>query len=227
MKIIPVVDLLAGVVVHANRGERDLYRPVVTVLCTDPSPTAVIDALLKLHPFNTFYIADLDALIGRGNQYQLIRQLAQRYPLVTFWVDQGGAQSQLECTTKNCLSVFGSESMNKSYRSALIEQQERVILSLDFSAGELIGPQTLLTETDSWPETVILMNLSRVGAHQGPDLEQLAWFISHSPGRKFVAAGGVRGGEDLAQLESVGAKAVLIATALHEGRITPQQLARY
>ena len=227
MKILPDVDLLAGVVVHAKRGERDHSRPVVTALCSDPSPTAVIDAMLQLHPFNTLYIADLDALMGRGNQCRLVRQLTQRYPLVTFWVDQGVPQSQSECAAKNCRSVFGSESMNESYRSSLVEQQKRVILSLDFSAGELVGPQALLTEVELWPETVILMNLSRVGAQQGPDLEQLARFINHSPDRKFVAAGGVRGGEDLAQLESVGAGAVLIATALHEGRITPQQLARY
>ena len=38
MKLIPVIDLKAGEVVHARRGDRDNYRPIVSPLCRGSRP---------------------------------------------------------------------------------------------------------------------------------------------------------------------------------------------
>jgi len=48
-------------------------------------------------------------------------------------------------------------------------------------------------------------------------VEQLAEAL---PGVAIYAGGGVRHDEDLRALESAGASGALVATALHEGRIT-------
>jgi len=48
-------------------------------------------------------------------------------------------------------------------------------------------------------------------------VEQLADVL---PGLKIYAGGGVRDDADLDALESAGATGALVATALHEGRIT-------
>jgi phosphoribosylformimino-5-aminoimidazole carboxamide ribotide isomerase len=47
---------------------------------------------------------------------------------------------------------------------------------------------------------------------------QLAAALS---GVAIYAGGGVRNGEDLRALESAGAAGALVATAVHEGRLTP------
>ncbi|MEW8382346.1 MAG: nickel transporter, partial [Candidatus Thiodiazotropha taylori] len=64
MKLIPVIDLMNGIVVRAIRGQRQSYLPSSTPLCQSSQPEAVISALLSLYPFDTLYIADLDAITG-------------------------------------------------------------------------------------------------------------------------------------------------------------------
>ena len=67
MRVVPVIDLMAGRVVHARRGDRSNYRPLESKLTRSSEPVAVVAALLALAPFDTLYVAD------RKNH--LIRQL--------------------------------------------------------------------------------------------------------------------------------------------------------
>ena len=66
MKIIPVIDLKDGVVVHAQQGIRDLYQPINTALCQSSDIYQVIEAFLGVYDFDTFYIADLNAITHQG-----------------------------------------------------------------------------------------------------------------------------------------------------------------
>jgi phosphoribosylformimino-5-aminoimidazole carboxamide ribotide isomerase len=47
MKLIPVMDLMSGQVVHARRGERDQYRPIQSILCPSAAPEAILQALIE------------------------------------------------------------------------------------------------------------------------------------------------------------------------------------
>jgi phosphoribosylformimino-5-aminoimidazole carboxamide ribotide isomerase len=67
VKLIPVVDLLNGEVVHARKGQRSHYLPLQSSLCQGTQPETVVGALLDLYPFRTLYIADLDAIQRRGS----------------------------------------------------------------------------------------------------------------------------------------------------------------
>ena len=69
------------------------------------------------------------------------------------------------------------------------------------------------------------MTLARVGAGEGPDLQRLAELRARAPDREVFAAGGVRGVDDLAQLREADVAGALIATALHTGTVSAQQLA--
>ena len=71
MQVIPVIDLKAGHVVHARLGHRAFYRPIETPLATGSGPIDVVTGLLSLHPFATLYVADLDAIGGKGEPAQL------------------------------------------------------------------------------------------------------------------------------------------------------------
>ena len=75
MRIIPVLDLKGGEVVRAEKGRRDLYRPIVTPLCDGSDPVAVAEGLRTLFPFPVFYIADLDAIEGRAPNIAALTRL--------------------------------------------------------------------------------------------------------------------------------------------------------
>jgi phosphoribosylformimino-5-aminoimidazole carboxamide ribotide isomerase len=231
MEIIPVIDLRGGQVVHAQRGERDSYRPVRSQLCRGSEPVDVVAGLLAVHPFATLYIADLDAIQARGNSVVSIRQIRQSFPALRLWVDNGLADP-VAC--RDWLAqglgdlVLGSEAQrDRAILRALSDGDAlcHLILSLDYKDDRFLGPPDLLSAASLWPDRIIVMTLSRVGSRGGPDLDLLRRWREDAPAKKIFAAGGVRGGEDLLALADCGISGVLVATALHERRIGRAEIA--
>ena len=217
MNIIPVIDLLDAQVVHARQGQRECYQPIRTPLCSGSHPFDVIQAMLSLASFTTVYIADLNALMHTGNNVAIIQQIRLRFPDVNFWVDAGFPVSVPVSMTP----VIGSESLTADTVPKLNDLQRPFILSLDFSASQqFIGPKLLLERLEYWPQTLIVMSLSHVGVDKGPDYERITEFCQQHRSRQWVAAGGVRNNDDLARLQQRGASAVLVASALHAGRLS-------
>src|SRR5262245_30382036 len=95
MRIIPVLDVLNGVVVRGVGGRRSEYRPVVSRLTSSTAPLDVARALVdSFHP-RELYLADLDAIGGAApafGVYQGIRELGVR-----LWVDAGVRDAQGAC----------------------------------------------------------------------------------------------------------------------------------
>lgn len=223
MELIPVIDLMQGVVVHARGGQRDQYRPIETPLSLDASPLRVIDGLLTLAPFKTVYIADLDALMGREPQWRVINQLLAVFPETLFWLDAAGIDAPWR-GIQRLVSVVASESLEPDFEERLSPWPKESILSLDFMGPHFKGPPGLLVSDRCWPCRVILMNLARVGCGDGPHQAQLRRFKAEFPGHDYFIAGGVRHEGDLFDLKAAGAKGVLLASALHDGRIGPSSL---
>jgi phosphoribosylformimino-5-aminoimidazole carboxamide ribotide isomerase len=48
MEIIPVMDILNGIVVHAVRGEREKYKPIKSILSASPDPVEIANAFKKI-----------------------------------------------------------------------------------------------------------------------------------------------------------------------------------
>ena len=73
---------------------------------------------------------------------------------------------------------------------------------------------------------MIVLDLSRVGVDSGPGTDELiANLRCEFPRLEVTAGGGVRGRRDLDHLAQLGADAVLVASALHEGRLTRTDVA--
>ncbi|MDD5033611.1 MAG: HisA/HisF-related TIM barrel protein [Methylococcaceae bacterium] len=216
MEIIPVIDLMGGIAVHAKQGRRDSYRPLQSPCCASPDPFDVLAGYLSLNSFRTFYIADLDALMGKGSQEGVIHRLQDRYPELDFWVDEGCPMENRHWTP-----IIGSESLRVSDWERLKGRGGDWILSLDFFDDRLRGPGEILREPQAWPQRVIVMSLNHVGSFAGPDVARLEGMRHLAPDRGIIAAGGVRHVGDLEKLESLGIAAVLTASALHEGRLKP------
>jgi phosphoribosylformimino-5-aminoimidazole carboxamide ribotide isomerase len=217
MEIIPVIDLMHGLVVHARAGRRESYRPLQSPLCSSAKPADVLAAFLRLAPFATIYLADLDAITAAQPQRHLIERLVARHPHVEFWVDAGMVSDD----HLPWVPVLGSESLDRNTWRAVRDWGRSWILSLDRRAGHFLGPPEILEQVDRWPERIIHMNLNRVGVDQGPDLAGLAELASRVSGDRLVAAGGIRGPQDLQALETMGIGRVLVASSLHAGILLP------
>lgn len=228
--IIPVLDLCRGQVVHACRGLREHYQPIRSLLVRSSEPVDVVAAFLNLFPFTTLYMADLDAILGEGENRPIIERLAGEFQSTTFWLDAGVATLEAVLSwscTNNLHPVLGSESLSDlSLLESLHAQRliRSVILSLDFLNDHPLGPRGLFERVDLWPKRLIAMSLDHVGGAAGPDYKRIEAIRRLAPDRELFAAGGVRGLDDLKALARLGACGVLVASALHDGRIGPEVL---
>ena len=227
MEIIPVLDLKGGVVVRARMGERHLYAPIATPLAATSDPLDVARGLLTVYPFRTLYIADLDAIEGRGDNGAALHRIKVGCPGVALWVDNGiaavaAAARWLDAGIGSL--VLGSETQSDAKLLLELAADARLILSLDFRGDAFQGPPDILDGPSAWPARVIAMTLARVGSGQGPDIERLSEVQRIASGRRVYAAGGVRDAADLAALAHAGIAGALVATALHDGRLGRAEL---
>jgi len=217
MKIIPVIDLKNGLAVHARQGLRTHYQPINSPLCRSAAVFDVIEAYLSLYAFDTFYIADLDAISNKGNHDRLIAEVAAAYPKLTLWLDQGYRQAPDKPGPH--WPVVGTESYTDDRLDAVAKFNRRFILSLDYPptsapTGKLFYDSLL------WPEHVIIMTLAKVGSHGGPDFATLAEYVQRFPNHTFIAAGGIRNAADLRDLSQMGIRHALVASSLHSGALS-------
>ena len=213
-------------VVHARGGVRAGYRSVRSHLCADSAPVPVVRALLGVYPFASLYVADLDAIEGRVGHGTDIAEIAREFPGLALWVDCGlrDAQGCREWRGRNLATpVIGTEVLRDTPALRELAEDrdpETWALSLDYRGDRLLGGASLADTVAYWPSRVIVMTLARVGSGDGPDLDRLDEIRAFAGARKIYAAGGVRGGADLIALRARGVSGALVATALHEGRLS-------
>jgi uncharacterized protein related to proFAR isomerase len=210
-------------------GMRSAYAPIETSLSPTSRPTDVARGLLSIFPFKKFYVADLNAIENKDNNNAALKRLSLDFPELVFWVDAGiadvhHAQRWFEAGLGHL--VLGSETQRDSDLIRFLCRNNRTILSLDFRGDAFLGPASLLNEANIWPTNVIVMTLARVGSASGPDMNWLTTIKSRAANRQVYAAGGVRDANDLASLAAAGIAGALVATSLHNGKLTGAQIAR-
>jgi phosphoribosylformimino-5-aminoimidazole carboxamide ribotide isomerase len=230
--------------VHAIGGRRDQYRTLRSVWQANASPIALALALREGLGFDRLYLADLDAIEGRPPDALFYGQLAREGLQV--WLDAGvrdwmalGALLSLE--VHSLQFVVGLESVDgPSELGEIIDRagRDRLIFSLDLDEGM---PRT--ARGSAWPSAnpieialqvvelgirrLILLDLARVGTGRGIGTEGLlAGIRSRCDGIEIAVGGGIRGIDDVFKLKEQGASAVLVGSALHDGAIGRQELAR-
>ncbi len=222
--LIPVIDLMAGAVVRAVRGQRSSYRPVESLLCRGSDPVAVAQALLSHCAAAQLYVADLDAITGGSVQIDALRSLLAALPTVQLWLDAGfgraddvrALRARLGAAAQRLVPVFGSESLQAL---DALQAVPGCALSLDRRDGQRLDPAGCWEAPQRWPLRVIVMTLERVGANTGPDLDTLRQVRQQRPQAWLVGAGGVRNSDDLTAAHAAGAQAWLVASALHNGSL--------
>jgi phosphoribosylformimino-5-aminoimidazole carboxamide ribotide isomerase len=239
LKVIPVIDVLNGVAVHAVRGKRKEYQPLKSILCMSADPVEVAKALAGFG-FSELYVADLDAIMGGKTNFSFYRQVADETGL-ELMVDAGVADiSRAEKMVDNCVSkvVIGTETLQDvNFIREAVEAlgKGKVIVSLDImdgkvlsklnSAGKLQPIDLLRAVQKMGVNQVILLDLSRVGSGEGVNMPLLKEALKYLNIKVFVG-GGIRDLRDLVALKDLGVSGVLLATALHTGKISPDELKR-
>jgi phosphoribosylformimino-5-aminoimidazole carboxamide ribotide isomerase len=229
--IIPAIDLKDGAVVHASGGERAEYRPIETPLGPSHDAVAIARALLAVCEAPALYIADLDAIEGVGNHFELCRDLSSALPQTALWID-AGFSNVTDCAfwlPLGATLVIGTESLNfaEDWQELRATFGGSLMLSLDFDAKGQRGPNALFAESAHWPDRIIVMSLDRVGTGNGPDIERLRGVVERAGSRLVYASGGMRGVGDLEAVAEAGAGGALIATALHRGAVTQNEIAAF
>ncbi len=149
--LIPVIDLKGGVVVHARAGERAQYRPIETPLGAAHDPVGIARELLAITGSPALYVADLDAILGTGNHFDMCRELADALPGTDLWIDAGfgdvtdcafwlplganlvvGSESLLAIDNWHDLhAVFGHRGLNNSRSHRIAADSPRPVLAGD------------------------------------------------------------------------------------------------
>ena len=222
MDIIPVIDIRDGIVVHARGGERANYQPLKSLLTQSVKLEQVIDDLLAWYPFKQLYIADLDAIEQKQHTPQQYQHLIDTFPQLSLWLDAGitemSAYSYYPMSPQLRL-VLGSETLTDLQLLKAPHVRQQSILSLDKKSGSILGSEEIAKEPAYWTQTCIAMSLDNVGTDKGPDFDWLKSLMKEQECVKWYAAGGVRDEADLSQLAQIGATGVLVASALHTGKL--------
>jgi phosphoribosylformimino-5-aminoimidazole carboxamide ribotide isomerase len=233
MRVIPVLDLMGRQVVHGIAGNRRDYRPIRSILTSSSEPLVVAQALRDHFGFAELYIADLDAFGGSPCWFSLYRALhGLGFSLL---VDAGlhaAADSNALVHAKIEGLVAGLETLESPQVLLELVQSigaERVVFSLDLKNGKPLSSSSWPAEStdaiasqaiDCGVSRILVLDLAYVGLGMGTGTASLCQElkITHQ-NIEVLAGGGVRGPGDLECLRHSGVDAVLVASALHDGRL--------
>jgi Uncharacterized protein related to proFAR isomerase (HisA) len=239
LKVIPVIDILNGAAVHAVKGKRSEYKPLQSTLTKSTEPLGVAEAFKALG-FKELYVADLDAIIDCREDFEHIRQIAEKTGL-SLLVDAGvtgieRAHRLMESGVAKL--IIGTETLkSKTFVAEALQHfgSDHVVLSLDLKDGKVLAQPTFIGPTEPMQllrefkamgvSQVIVLDLSRVGSGEGVDTVFLKEVIGKT-GMDVYVGGGVRDIDDLIELRSIGVSGALIATSLHTGKIAIADLKR-
>jgi HisA/HisF family protein len=237
MRVIPVIDLMGGVAVHAVRGERERYRPLRSRIAAGSDPVDLARAMRERFGLEELYVADLDAIAGGAGSADAVGALAREGRVM---VDAGAATAaavvrQLELGVARV--VIGTESLPGAVAFGRLRAElpdAPLVLSLDLRAGRVVSPDPALSGAaavdalarfaEAGAREAIVLDLARVGSGGGPDVTLLGELHARFPHVELLAGGGVRHAADLRALAGAGACGALVATALHDGALGADEL---
>jgi phosphoribosylformimino-5-aminoimidazole carboxamide ribotide isomerase len=247
VRIIPVIDLRNGKAVRGRSGDRERYVPVRSALTKESSrapgdPPALLAAYRAALRPDTVYVADLDRIMGRGDNDAVLEVLMSHAPDTRFLWD-GGLSSPAALSRARHdgrpVPVIATETLRsiEDLRAARETGPPETVLSLDLRAGGVVSrsgalsslgeEEILLRARACGFRSVILLLLDGVGTSRGLPFERLTRLRKLADDLDFLAGGGVASMDDLLRLRDAGFSGALVATALHEGFISPEDLRRH
>ncbi|MCP8310874.1 MAG: HisA/HisF-related TIM barrel protein [Candidatus Methylarchaceae archaeon HK02M1] len=240
MRIIPVIDIMGGVVVHAEGGRREKYRPLKSLICKTSVLMDVVLALKSNFNFDEFYIADLDSIMGYGQNIKILREISELRS-IKIMIDSGindilKAEELLQVGVSKI--IIGTETLTSlEFLETILEfaGHEHVVVSIDTKRGRILSkckgiiglrPEFLAKKLESMGiRELIVLDLSKIGSGSGVDIE-LARRVVNSVKIPITIGGGIRDIDDILLLQKFSISGVLVSTALHTLKITKKDFLR-
>lgn len=238
MRVIPVLDLMDGVVVRGIGGERDGYRPIVSRLTSSAEPLDVAGAIRDEFGISEFYVADLDAIMRDAPHWDVMRDLSRsgfRLMVDAGLRDLTRGEQMLECGAMQIIAALET-STGPGHVRELVERlgADRVIFSLDLREGKSLGNaaewssdpgEVAAAAYDCGVRSMIVLDLAGVGRAAGVRTMGLCrQLMGEYDDLKIITGGGVRSREDLDAVRREGVDGVLVASAIHNGQLMPSDL---
>lgn len=231
MIVLPAVDLMDGKVVQLVGGKPGTEK----VSLSNPREVA-LDWERKGAP--AIHVVDLNAAMGRGDNFEAITSIMSRIK-VPIQVGGGIRTTEVAETLLNLGAskvVVGTRAItDPSWFAELVRSnQKKIILALDTLDGKVqvkgwkesskIKLKDVLKATEDLPLGGVLhTNVNVEGKAKGIDIEETKNFLSMCP-HDVIISGGVTTLDDLAVLEDIGARSVIVGMALYLGTIKPEQV---
>lgn len=236
MQILPVLDIMNGVVVRGIAGQRDQYEPIQSAICYSPDPLEVANVFRDRFELSTLYVADLDAIQGRPMNLDVYTRLRDEgFHLLI----DAGLRQQLDVqgllANGASKAIIGLETWPSLSSLELLMSAvgaDRLIFSLDLKHGKPLRVfHDLAAESDAIDigaavlsigvHEIIVLDLAAVGVDQGvPTLELCQELKSFAPRTHIITGGGVRNVDDLRNLAANEIDGVLVASALHDQKLS-------
>jgi len=240
MRVIPVVDLRSGQAVHARGGDRTSYQPVRSLLGDGADPHGLAVAFRDALGLRDIYVADLDALAGGPPDLAFLRRVSDAGLHV--WADaglrDGAGVAELVGAGVGSL-IAATETLGGPARLREIVDAAgpaRVVFGLDLRAGRPVlapgsdwgtdRPDRLLAlALAEGVRRVLVVDTARVGGGRWVKVPAAVRDrLGRHSGVEVTVGGGVDGRADLETLAALGVAAVLVGSALHDGRLTRADL---
>jgi phosphoribosylformimino-5-aminoimidazole carboxamide ribotide isomerase len=219
--LIPSIDLMGGKIVQLVQGSRkalefDNFQEWVE----------------RFSKYTLVQLIDLDAAMGRGDNRDLVRELAVQLPCQV----GGGirtietAQAILDLGARRVIlgsSLISHGAINAAFaREAAIEVgPEKLVFAADCRGGYVaikgwqettgITAREMMRALDPFCDAFLYTHIDTEGLLQGIPLEivrELRTATSH----RLIAAGGIRSAEEVATLDAIGVDAV-VGMAIYRG----------
>jgi len=239
MKVIPVLDILNGKIVHARGGKRNQYQPLKSSLFLSSYPLDAVNTFEKMG-FNELYLADLDSIINNHTNFSLLEKIGYNSK-IKLMVDAGVSNKELasQLFIKNVKKVIiGTETLTsiKFLKEAInFFGKNRIIVSLDLIDDRILHkfnfkkqhkPIHFLHTLEIFGVSeIIVLDLNRVGSEKGFN-NQLIKKILEKTNFDVIIGGGIRDISDLNKLRELGAYGALIGTSLYSNAINVSDLKR-
>ncbi|MGQ9721909.1 MAG: HisA/HisF-related TIM barrel protein [Candidatus Jordarchaeum sp.] len=238
MRVIPVIDVLKGKAVQAIRGERQKYQPIKTALAPSSEPTEIALAFQEIYGFSEMYVADLDAIQGVGSNFEVIKKISNSTDLKLI-IDAGinnpkDTMRTLEAgAEKVVIATETLDSIKQLEECIKAVGGQKIVGSLDYKEGRILTKSGELMKLKPIQVAeifekkgaceIIFLELSKVGTLQGLETGTLKELIQ-AVRIPVLTGGGIESVREIIGLQNLGIAGVLVATALHKGKIRPDDL---
>ncbi len=233
-RIIPVLDIFKTKIVHAVKGERSNYKPLISKLFNTSNPMKIVEIMVLNYNFTELYIADLDSIVNKKPNLDLLLKINKAFPHLKIILDPGISNleeislfSQLTLN-KLILGIETIDNLNLVKDALKKLSSDRIVISIDIYKGKIMtknkelstfDPLNLSNEINHYGvKEIIVLDLFRIGQKIG-GIPDLYLKIRENFEGKVIAGGGIKDFEDLLLYYDKKFSGVLIGTALYDGTI--------